>query len=82
MKILGICASPRGAKSTTLKLVEKALEGAKAAGAEVELVDVCKLDIEYCNACGICHKNGKCCKKDDFQALYRKILAADGLVMG
>ncbi len=82
MKVLGICASPRGSKSTTLRLVQAALEGAKASGAEVELVDVCKLDIKFCNACQVCFKEGKCVHKDDFQGLYEKILAADGLVWG
>jgi multimeric flavodoxin WrbA len=82
MKILGINASPKGSKSQTLRLVQAALSGAESMGCEVELVDLCKLNIDYCNACGICHKKGKCYKKDDFQALYRKILAADGLVMG
>jgi len=82
MKILGINASPKGSKSQTLRLVTAALNGAESMGCEVELVDLCKLKIEYCNACGVCHKKGKCYRKDDFQALYRKMLAADGLVMG
>ena len=58
------------------------LNGARSKGASTELVDICKLNIEFCNACGICHKKGKCLKKDDFQALYKKMLDADGLVMG
>lgn len=82
MKVLGINASPKGSKSETLKLVKAVLEGAKSEGAKVEFVDLCKLDIKYCNACGVCHKRGKCSKKDDFQSLYKKVLAADGLVMG
>jgi multimeric flavodoxin WrbA len=82
MKVLGINASPRGSKSQTLRLVSKVLEGAKSAGADVELVDVCKLNIEYCNDCQVCNKKGKCSKKDDFQELYDKMLAANGLVMG
>lgn len=82
MKILGICASPRGSKSTTLGLVRALLKGAKEAGAEVELVDVCDLDIKFCNACQVCFKTGECVHKDDFQGLYDKILAADGLVWG
>jgi multimeric flavodoxin WrbA len=82
MKILGLNASPRGSKSQTLRLVNAVLDGAKSAGAEVELIDVCKLDIEYCNACQVCYKTGECTKKDDFQAVYNKILAADGLVWG
>ena len=82
MKVLGICASPRGSKSTTLRLVQAALEGAKAGGAEVELVDVCDLDIKFCNACQVCFKTGECIHEDDFKPLYDRILAADGLVWG
>ena len=82
MKVLGINASPRDSKSQTLRLVKTVLDGAKSRDCEVELVDLCKLNIEYCNACGVCHKRGKCCKRDDFQSLYLRILSADGLVMG
>jgi multimeric flavodoxin WrbA len=82
MKILGISASPKSSKSQTLRLVKAVLNGAKSEGCEVELVDLCKLNIEYCDACGVCYKKGKCHKKDDFQALYEKILTSDGLIMG
>jgi multimeric flavodoxin WrbA len=82
MKILGINASPRGSKSQTLKLVRAVLKGAESKGAEAELVDICRLNIRYCNNCGICHRKGKCPKRDDFRSLYEKLLAADGLVMG
>lgn len=82
MKILGISASPRGAQSQTLKLAKAALDGAKSAGAAVELVDVCKLDVKFCTACGVCYKTGECCKKDDFNELYKKMLSSDGMVWG
>lgn len=82
MKILGINGSPRGSKSQTLMLVEAVLDGAKASGAKVELVDVCELKIDYCNACGVCYAKGKCIHEDDFEGLYRKILECDGLVLG
>jgi multimeric flavodoxin WrbA len=82
MKILGINASPRGSNSQTLRLVEAALNGAKSAGAEVELVDVCKLKLEYCNGCQVCFKKGVCVHKDDFRGLYEKMLGSDGMVWG
>lgn len=82
MKILGICASPRGSKSTTKRLVQAVLDGAAENGATVELADVCGLDIKYCNACQVCFNTGKCVHKDDFEGLYNKILAADGIVWG
>ncbi|KQC14418.1 MAG: iron-sulfur protein [Methanosaeta sp. SDB] len=82
MKILGINGSPRGAKSTTLKLVETVLNGAKEAGAETKLIDLCSLNIDYCDACGVCYKNGKCVHQDDFGKVYEEIMASDGLVLG
>jgi multimeric flavodoxin WrbA len=80
MRILGINASPRGENSQTLRLLRAVLEGAQSAGSEIELIDICKLDIKYCNACQVCYQTGKCVQKDDFQFLYDKMLAADGLV--
>ncbi len=82
MKILGINGSPRGPQSQTLRLVNGVLNGAREAGAEVELVDVCGLHIEYCNGCQVCYQRGECVKKDDFAELYRKMLASDGIVLG
>ena len=82
MKIIGISASPRGSKSQTLKLVQATLDGAKSAGAQTELVDVCNLKIEFCNACQVCFKTGACSKKDDFQGLYDRMLSSDGMVLG
>ncbi|NLZ29269.1 MAG: flavodoxin family protein, partial [Methanomicrobiales archaeon] len=54
MKILGINGSPRGSLSRTRRLVNAVLDGARSAGADVEFVDVCRLDIEYCSGCTVC----------------------------
>jgi multimeric flavodoxin WrbA len=56
MKVLGINGSPRREKSQTLRLLKGILDGARQGGAETELVDVCKLRIEYCTACDTCHR--------------------------
>lgn len=82
IKVLGVAASPRGPERQSLKLVDAVLQGAKARGAETESVVLGVLKMEFCNACGVCHAKGRCVKKDDFPALYEKITAADGLVMG
>jgi multimeric flavodoxin WrbA len=82
MKVLGISASPRGLKSQTARLVKTVLDGAESKGCDVEFIDLCGLHLEYCNACQVCYKTGKCPKKDDFQSIYNKVLSADGLVMG
>ncbi|KLK87607.1 iron-sulfur protein [Methanoculleus sediminis] len=82
MKILGINGSPRASRSQTLRLVQAVLDGAESAGADVELVDVCKLRIEYCNGCLVCCERGECVKKDDFAELYLKMLDSDGIILG
>ena len=81
MKILTICGSPRGKKSQTNVLAARASESAKAQGAEVEIVDLCKARIGFCQACDQCHAGPDCVFHDDARAILDKVLAADGLVL-
>lgn len=82
MKIIGLIASPKGKDSATLKLVNAVLAGAKAQGAETELVDVYKQRIGYCTACGTCYATGECTLLDDFPDLFDRMMNADGIVLG
>jgi multimeric flavodoxin WrbA len=82
MKVLGISGSPRGKQSNTKRLVERVLEGAQSSGAEIELIDLSGLKLEYCIACGRCYVTGVCIHKDDFASIMEKMYAADGLVLG
>jgi len=79
MKVLGIMGSPRR-KSNTEILLDKALEGAGEAGAEVEKVLVSKLKISPCLEIYACLKDGNCAIKDDMQLLYKKLLEADHVI--
>jgi len=79
MKVLGIMGSPRRQSNTEI-LLDKALEGAREAGAEVEKVLVSKLKISPCLEIYACRKDGNCAIKDDMQALYEKLLEADHVI--
>jgi multimeric flavodoxin WrbA len=79
MKVLGIMGSPRR-KSNTEILLDKALEGARETGAEVEKVLVSKLKISPCLEIYACLKDGNCAIKDDMQSLYKKLLEADHII--
>jgi multimeric flavodoxin WrbA len=79
MKVLGIMGSPRK-KSNTDILLDKALEGAGEAGAEVEKIMVSKLKISPCLEIYACLKDGNCSIKDDMQLLYKKLLEADHII--
>jgi multimeric flavodoxin WrbA len=79
MKVLGIMGSPRRESNTEI-LLDKALEGAAEAGAEVEKVLVSKLRISPCLEIYACRKDGNCAIKDDMQLLYKKLLEADHVI--
>jgi multimeric flavodoxin WrbA len=82
MKIVGICASPRGRNSRTMAVINAVLEGARTRGAEVEFIDIAAKNIGFCDACDICHRTGRCWKKDDFNSVYEVMKGAEGFVLG
>jgi len=81
LKILGIVCSPRKGGNTEI-LVSEALTAAKESGADVELLRISDMNIAACDGCQTCHKSGECRIKDDMQKIYKKILAADGIILG
>jgi multimeric flavodoxin WrbA len=81
MKILAISFSPRK-KGNTVTLLERALDGARDDGAEVELYSVAGKNIQPCDGCWECVRTGTCHIKDDMQEIYEKMLAADGIIFG
>jgi multimeric flavodoxin WrbA len=81
MKVLGVVCSPRKGGNTEV-MVQEALAGAQACGAETELVTVWDKDIKPCDGCLSCEKTGACHIKDDVQEIYARLLEADGIVWG
>jgi len=81
VKALGIVCSPRKGGNTEI-LVREALAGAKESGAEVELLRVSDMNVAACDGCETCHQSGECRIKDDMQKVYKKMLAADGIILG
>ena len=55
MKIIAINGSPRRNRNTAA-LLDKALEGAAAAGAETELIHLYPLDFKGCASCFCCKR--------------------------
>ena len=53
MRILGICCSPRKGGNTEI-LLREALEGAREAGCETELILVAGKKIAACDGCNSC----------------------------
>ena len=84
-KIIAINGSPRSGWNTDI-LVREAAAGAASAGAEVEVIDLYKLEkFTGCISCFGCKTEahlGKCIYKDGLADVLEKIRTADGLILG
>ena len=69
MKVLGIYGSPRKEGNSDL-LLDRTLEGAKSAGAEIAKVYVRDLKVSGCQECGGCDKTGECVIIDEMEKIY------------
>ena len=76
MNVLGIYGSPRK-KGNTDQLLDRALEGAQSAGAQISKIYARDLNISGCIECGGCDKTGKCVVEDDMQSVYPLLEQAD-----
>lgn len=81
MKIVGLVGSPQ--KNGNIDtLLQKAMEGAKAQGAETALFYLNELNLHGCQGCYGCKKAGKCVVQDDMTQIYSAINGADAVIIG
>ena len=69
------------AKGSTSMLAEQFRRGAEEAGHAVEVVDVCRADVNPCTGCVACGYEGPCVQDDGMGAVRAKLLAADMVVL-
>lgn len=81
MKVLGINGSHRAGKGTAA-LLQAALDAAAERGAECELVELSKLNIQFCIGCNACLASTSCTLHDDMDLLYDKMREADVILLG
>lgn len=82
MKVLGIYGSPRKGGNSDL-LLDEALKGAEAAGAEVSSIRCWMpgMKLSGCIECGSCDETGECVLADDMQEIYPKLVEADVIIL-
>lgn len=75
-KVIVISTSLRVSSNSDM-LADKFIEGAQAAGNEVEKITLSGKSIGFCKGCLACQKLGKCVIDDDANAIMQKVLEAD-----
>ena len=81
MKVLAVVGSPRRGGNTDV-LVSKTAEGARARGAEAEVLRLGELTVRECDGCHACWRGRVCSKDDDMRQVYPKIAGCGAIVFG
>ena len=86
MNVYAINGSPRKNWNTAM-LLEHALSGAAAQGAETELIHLYDLNFKGCTSCFGCKLKGgksygKCAMRDDLTPVLEKLAVADAFILG
>ena len=75
-KVIVISTSLRRGSNSDM-LADQFVEGAKAAGNEVEKISLVGKNIQFCKGCMGCQKLGRCVINDDVNDIMSKVLKAD-----
>ena len=78
-KVIVISTSLRKGSNSDI-LADKFIEGATAAGHDVEKVSLVGKEMKFCIGCLSCGTTHKCCIKDDVPSIMEKVLGADVVV--
>ncbi len=79
-RIVAIYGSPRR-RGNTATLMNAAVAGARAAGAQVDEIVLRDLKLSPCMEIYSCREDGECRIRDDFQAVRERVLSAAGLML-
>lgn len=79
-KILIINGSPRRSKNCS-KIIENITKKLEENQLNYEVLNIYKMNIGYCIACGYCEKTGKCVIKDDMTPLYEEFDKSIGTIV-
>ena len=75
-RVIIISTSLRNGSNSDM-LADQFVEGAKAAGNDVEKISLAGKNIQFCKGCLACQKLGRCVINDDVNDIMTKVLQAD-----
>ena len=75
-KVIVISTSLRAGSNSDM-MADRFIDGARAAGNDVEKISLAGKNIQFCKSCFGCQKLGRCVIKDDVNDIMAKVLKAD-----
>lgn len=79
--IVALNGSPHAGIGNTSLMIEMLREPLTRSGFDLEVIELCDRQIEFCTGCGVCMDKGKCWIPDDHRSVIKRLLAADGIVL-
>jgi multimeric flavodoxin WrbA len=80
MKAICIIGSPREDGSTAF-IVDRIIDGMRAAGVDVRRYVLAQMDINHCRGCRTCEATRRCVQRDDMDRLIEGILESDVVLL-
>ena len=80
--IVAVNGSPHAGVGNTSMMIEMLRGPLAAEGFNLEIINLCEKEIDYCYGCGFCMEKGKCWIEDDHRATVNQLLSADGIILG
>jgi multimeric flavodoxin WrbA/putative sterol carrier protein len=80
--IVAVNGSPHAGAGNTFMMIEMLREPLSREGFELEIINLCEKEIDYCYGCGFCMEKGRCWIEDDHRSVVNKLLSAEGIILG
>jgi len=80
--IVAINGSPHAGRGNTSMMIEMLRGPLSEEGFNLETINLCEKEIDYCYGCAFCLEKGKCWIEDDHRSIVNKLLSADGIILG
>jgi multimeric flavodoxin WrbA/putative sterol carrier protein len=80
--IAALNGSPHAGVGNTSMMIEMLRSPLSEEGFQLEIINLCEKEIDYCYGCAFCMEKGKCWIEDDHREIVHKLLAADGIILG
>ncbi|MGW8303397.1 MAG: NAD(P)H-dependent oxidoreductase [Desulfobacterales bacterium] len=78
--IVAVNGSPHAGVGNTSMMIEMLRDPLSQKGFNLEIINLCENEINYCYGCGFCMEKGKCWIDDDHRSIAQRLLAADGII--